>query len=686
MLQYKELEQSSPFPLGITEKRELHFNQRRWNFAIYSKNQLSHLVLQEIPRNLPPVLIPLDITKNRTGDIWHITLELSTTSFAWCWKSFDTDLLIQDPYATLLDTGIIWGDNRWDIKKHKSVPLAINFDWETISKKQNKIETDKPLIIYEMHIRGFTESPSSKTIKKGTFLGAIEKLDHLKKLGVTAIELLPITEFDESEWNRINPVTHEPLCNYWGYSPLSFFAPSGRYFSSPNPLDWPEELCRFIDACHTLNIKVILDMVFNHTGEGNKDGPEYSWKLLSKETYYLLDENGDYINYSGCGNTVNANHPVVTNMILDALRHWVTAYGIDGFRFDLASCLTRDQTGKPMTMPLLLEQIANDPVLSHTLLIMEPWDAAGLYHTGKLWTMTQKALPYCSEWNDRFRDDIRSFIKGTDGFSGKFATRFCGSQDLYGDSHLSSTSINFVTAHDGFSLYDLVSYNTKHNLENGEFNRDGMNDNLSWNCGKEGETDSSSILAMRRKQMENFLVALFLSKGTPMMLMGDEYGHTKKGNNNAWCQDNSLNWFDWQKAELEHELSSCISHLIQIREISNLYTTKAFLTPSDIAWHGIKLFTPDWSYSNRLVACSLMDSSGEELLYIAFYMGLSDIVIEIPTAPKSHNGSKKWKMLVNTGAPRPENFFGLDEAPVITSKTIKLHGHSSLVLYAAVEP
>ncbi len=682
---------STPYPLGATiaqlprdTPHGIAEHGTIWNFAIFSKTPLSHLVLQDLSRSHEPILIPLCTSNNVTGDVWHIQIATPNPHFYWCWASFfnpDKKIeYIQDPYAKLIGSGHEWGKNSWiDIRKGAQLPLGITFDWDSFCKEKHHTLSqantlEEPLCIYEMHIRGFTKDFSSMVSFPGTFQGAIEKIPYLKKLGITAIELMPISEFDEAEWLHKHPVTQEPLYNYWGYSPLNFFSPHGRYFSSKDPLSWPYEFRRFVDICHDNGIKVILDVVLNHTGEGNEKGPSYSWKKLSQETYYLIDKDGKFLNYSGCGNTLNANHPIVADMLIHSLQHWTLAYGVDGFRFDLASCLTRNQAGEPMSEPMVLERIGEDPILSHTILIMEPWDAAGLYQTGNLYKLNQKKLPRFLEWNDKFRDDVRSFIKGTNGFSGPFATRVCGSQDLYYSSPSPTTSVNFVTAHDGFSLMDLVSYNTKHNLENGEHNRDGAQDNHSWNCGIEGPTQDSSIRALRIRQIHNFMVALILSYGTPMILMADEYGHSKKGNNNTWCHDSQLNWFLWNESHTSTSMFFFLQHLIDIRHASGLFNSKRFLTPSDVEWHGKKPYAPDWSYESRFVAYSLLNKDGSPRLYLAFHMGPSDISLEIPPS------EKPWKMYVNTGLTSPGNFARRDEAQKISSAHIKLHSHSTLVL------
>ncbi len=675
--------QSVPFPMGASciERQPGSYT---WNFAVFSKEKLTHFVIQDSKRAEPPSFIPLIEEKNRSGSIWHIQIITSDFSLFWCWavQKDQKYHVIQDPYAKLLDTKNKWGENKWEqIRNGIPLPLGMTYDWEKLYQEHvthlemSKAQKDTPLFIYEMHVRGFTQDQSSRVAFPGTFIGAIEKIPHLKKLGITAVELMPITEFDESEWPRQNPITNRPLYNYWGYSPLNFFAPNGRYFSSDDPQLWPNEFLAFVQTCHQHEIQVILDVVLNHTGEGNENGPNYSFKSLGKEVYYLLGSNEAYLNYSGCGNTINANHPIVSHMLIQSLQHWVMAYGVDGFRFDLASSLTRNQNGNPMNEPLFLEQLTHDPILSKTILIMEPWDAAGLYQTGYLYKLNQKQTPRFLEWNDKFRDDVRRFMRGEKKSAGRFATRMCGSHDLY--SFPPQTSINYVTAHDGFSIQDLVSYNTKHNLENGEMNHDGAYENYSWNCGAEGVTTNNAILSLRIRQMQNYFVALFLAQGSPMMLMGDEYGHTKSGNNNTWCHDSRLNWFLWDNLHSPINMTSFINHLIGIRLSSGLFSQNSFIAPSDIEWHGIKPYTPDWSDESSLVAFSLLNSEGTPVLYIAFYTGhKNDISLEIPAPPQN----KTWCVYVNTSMTRPQNFSLRKKAPKLGSYHIKMHPHSALVL------
>ncbi|HXF29340.1 MAG TPA: alpha-amylase family glycosyl hydrolase, partial [Chlamydiales bacterium] len=511
-----------------------------------------------------------------------------------------------------------------------------------------------------------TKDASSGVQHPGTYHGAIEKIPHLQQLGVTAVELMPIQEFDETEYVRINPKTGEKLYNFWGYSPLSFFAPMQRYAASSDSVN---EFKQMIKAFHKAGIQVILDMVFNHTGEGNEEGRILSWKGFGQKSYYILDAQGKHCNYSGCGNTLNCNEPLVQDMIIASLQHWCSEYHIDGFRFDLASILARGPTGKPLAEPPLLERITHDPLLKDCILIAEPWDAAGLHQVGSFYKKTWKETSRWIEWNDDFRTVVRRFIKGDYNMSGRFATKLSGSQDIYAHGGSPLNSMNYITAHDGFTLHDLVSYNNKHNFENGEDNRDGMNHNDSWNCGIEGETKVQKILSLRKRQMKNYLLALFLAQGIPMLLMGDEYGHTKHGNNNTWCHDNQLNWFLWDEACENEWLQTFIQELIHLRKAIPQISREQFLKKEDVEWHGTTPHHPDWSEANRLVAYTLKDHATHKDVYIAF--NASDETIEL-TFPEALGG-KSWQLTLTTDTTNHKHAI---------HKKMNLHAHSAIVLLA----
>lgn len=639
----KTVDFGSPSPLGAS-----HLGNGWWNFAVYSAHPVSNLVLGDYRTGKPHSKIPLNTEQHVSGDIWHCSCYIEQDRFAWGWEicSPNTSCCTYavDPYALFLRTGHQWGKNGWNEVKAKPDHLlgvaAISepFTWHSHPPLQ-----PNPLIIYESHVRGFTNDPSSHVQHPGTYLGMIEKLPHLKKLGITAIELLPIFEFDETSWKRTNPSSGGRLFDYWGYSPLSFFAPMQRYGTTADPLTTATELKTLVDACHAEGIAVILDVVYNHTGEGNNQGPAYSFKQLDEQAYYLFDDAGEFTNYSGCGNTLNANHPIVSELILSSLRHWVTEYHIDGFRFDLASALTRNQKGGPMSEPSLIEAIIRDPIVGKCLLIAEPWDAAGLYQTGLLYHLNQIQAPALMEWNDHFRDDVRRFIKGDSHTSGQFASRLCGSEDLYGPDGSPRQSINYITSHDGFCLTDLVSYHVKHNLANGEENQDGMNGNFSWNCGAEGPTKKLSIQHLRERQIKNFLVALFLSQGNPMLLLGDECYRSALGNNNTWCQDSPLSWINWDEMKKHEDLQTFITSLIRLRQTCDCFHLDRFLTNDDVQWHGQTANNPEWEPTSHLVALTLFDSSEKARLFIAFNASSDRQRVELP-----RYGDRPWHLVVNT--------------------------------------
>ena len=671
----------TPSPLGAT-----FLGNGWWNFAIYSPRRIIRLGLGKYEVGTPSDLISLDPTLHRTGDIWHICVQVDKERFVWGWEIEPTGEVFAssraryalDPYALLLKTGNGWGKNSWEEICRGSEQLICVATTTNVFQWKNPFHTPlRPthLVIYETHVRGWTRDPSSHVSFPGTYLGMIEKIPHLKALGVTAIELLPIYEFNESEWKLTNPLSGERLFNYWGYSPLSFFSPMQRYGSTPDPIETTRELKLLIEACHDANIAVILDVVYNHTGEGNERGPAYSLKLLDEKTYYIMNEDSTFANYSGCGNTLNANHPIVEELILNSLRHWASEYRIDGFRFDLASALTRSQTGAPMTEPSIMEAIIKDPIVGKCLLIVEPWDAAGLHQTGRLFNLNQCHQPALMEWNDRFRDDVRRFIKGDRGMSGAFANRLCGSEDIYGPDGTPLQSVNYITAHDGFSLYDLVSYHEKSNLPNGEQNRDGMNENASWNCGAEGPTEKHNVLHLRDRQVKNFLIALFLSQGNPMMLLGDECHRTKQGNNNTWCQDTPMSWLNWDQVAANQELITLISILIKIRKESGCFSSNRFLTPEDVEWHGTRAWAPRWNSENHLVACTLNDTSHSPRLFLAFNASSSAHEVEIPRYP-----SGSWHLAINSSRPQ-EKYSAWEAIPRLTRHAFEMAPYSSIVLY-----
>jgi glycogen operon protein len=497
-------------------------------------------------------------------------------------------------------------------------------------------------VIYELHVRGYTRHPSSGVEQPGTFLGLCEKIPHLKALGVTAVQLMPAMEFEEGDAPRKHPVTGEALRNYWGYSPLSFFAPRASYASTPG--EEAREFKEMVKQFHKAGLEVILDVVFNHTCEGNENGPTLGFRGLDNAIYYMLDKEGKYLNFSGCGNTVNSNHPLVRDLILDSLVELVAEYHIDGFRFDLAAILGRGPAGKVLEEPTLLQHIAEHPILSGTKLLAEAWDAGGLNHQGK--------FPGWGRWvefNGLFRDDVRRFVRSEGGVTTAVAKRIMGSLDLYGESAKHPYhSLNFVTCHDGFTLHDLVAYNKKNNWANGEDNRDGWDDNLSFNCGHEGPTSNAHVLALRQRQMRNLLTLLFLSQGVPFVLMGDEFGRSQQGNNNAYCQDNETSWVDWSLAQKNAGLVRFVAQMIALRKRHFALSREQFV--ARVRWHGLKAGEPDWTGQTRTLAMELQGGHGQSRFYVLFNTHWESQKFVLP-----HADGGRWRRLVDTNLPSPDD-------------------------------
>ena len=654
------IERGHPLPLGVTLHRS------GTNFSIFSKHATScSLLLMEpgVPGGL--MTFPLDPHSNCTGQVWHIFIAGLDAGAHYAYRfdmrpnpnpqiyRFKESNLLLDPYALVLSGGAEWGTYPAGTRPFRLGVIADNhFDWEQ----------DQPLntplvdsIIYEMHVRSFTRHPTSGVAHPGTFAGLIEKIPYLKSLGVTAVELLPVNEFEESDTNRVNPFTGEPLRNLWGYQPTAFFAPNAAYSSKRDDGDQVREFKQLVKAMHQADMEVILDMVFNHTAEGAEDGPTWSFRGIDNTTYYILDpQTGQYLNYSGCGNTVNANNPVVRDFIIDCLRYWVTEMHVDGFRFDLASILGRGQDGSVLKNPPLLESMAYDPVLANTKLIAEAWDAAGLYQVG-----TFPSWGRWAEWNGIFRDDVRKFVKSDAGMTSPLATRLLGSPDLYETSAREPYhSINFVTCHDGFTLTDLVSYNEKHNLANGENNQDGNNANLSWNCGVEGPSNDPTVNALRARQRKNLAAILLFAHGVPMMLSGDEMGRTQQGNNNAYCQDNEVSWLNWDIAKENADLLRFFRLMIAFRKRCPMLRRDTFTldagTGFHVTWHGAKRMSADWSPESRSVAMQWtqthLDGSQDDMHFIA-HAHWEDRRFELPEIARP----RKWYQLVDTALPSPRD-------------------------------
>jgi len=532
-------------------------------------------------------------------------------------------------------------------------------------------------------VRGFTSHPSANVQHRGTFDGMREKIPHLKALGINCVELMPIQEFDEMANKFFNPETGRPLMNYWGYSQLGFFAPKAGYAASGAMGGQVNEFKSLVKALHADGIEIILDVVYNHTAEEDADGPTLSFRGLDNATYYLLDADGDYYNFSGCGNSLNANHPVVRDFILDSLRYWVSEYHVDGFRFDLASILTRDPNGWPLDNPPLVEAIAHDPILANCKLIAEAWDAAGLYQVGN--------FPHYgrfSEWNGRYRDDLRRFLRGDMGQIPTITRRLLGSPDIYAERS-PLASINFITSHDGFSLHDLFAYNKKHNWANGENNRDGDNNNLSWNCGVEGETEDADVLTLRRRLMYNSIAILMLSQGIPMLLMGDEIEHTKHGNNNTYGHDDERNWFNWDDVTRNPNLLYFCQQAIAFRRAHVLLRQPRFLyqrrqesdpiapEQAEISWHGVEAWSPDWAEHSRTIAFMLSHPAQDDYIYVAINMHWKRHWFELPSLPEECS----WHQFMYTGAPRVGIIAPVgEERPLLQQRQVLVNGRSLVVL------
>jgi isoamylase/glycogen operon protein len=659
-----------PYPFGVTSF------EKGTNFAIEAKNvkKLSLCLFEENQQDKPFKEIELDPLIHKTGEVWHICIEGISPNFLYAYRMIpeqpeDASYLLLDPYAKLVASHSSWGNRDHPYRPFGKVTPS-TFDWQ--GDKLPQIPS-KDLVLYEMHIRGFTRDPSSEVHHPGTYLGVIEKIPYLKELGINALEIMPIHEFNENEAVQVQPKTKEKLVNYFGYSTVNFFSPMNRYASQSAQDQAAIEFKTMVRELHKNGIEVILDVVFNHTFEGNKEGPTLSYRGFNPHAYYMIDAQGNYLNFSGCGNTFNANHPISYELIINSLRHWVTEMHVDGFRFDLASVFTRAENGTPLAHAPIVEAISKDPILANIKLIAEAWDAGGLYqvggfYPGKRW----------SEWNGRYRDVVRRFIKGTGGHKTAFATALCGSQDLYGWGRSPSCSVNFVTAHDGFSLADLVTYNDKHNEENGENNRDGFDHNDSWNCGLEGHSSNKKIVYLRERQIRNFHLALMISQGIPLILMGDEYAHTRHGNNNTWCQDNELNWFLWNRLDLRPGFHRFFRSLIQFRKAhAHLLARDNFLGDKDITWHGLTPLNPEWGNDNHFVSFTLNSEEGPAL-YIAFNAAHTAQTINLP----SPGEKKHWSWIVNTHNAPPEDFFEEEESPRLLTNTFRIPSYSAIVLKA----
>ena len=633
------------FPFGAT------ITDGGVNFSVFSREAKScTLVLYHHGQQEPFVEIPFPETF-RIGNVYAMMvygLDTETVEYGYRFGGewaperglrFDERKVLLDPYAKSVSGRSVWRDGKDGDFIHRGQIIREDYAWEG----------DKPLeipfsdlVIYEMHVRSFTADKSSGVKRWGTFAGLTEKIPYLRELGVNCVELMPVFEFDEFE--NVREHGGRTLVNYWGYSTVGFFAPKAGYAASaPFGLE-ADEMKNMVRLLHKNGIEVILDVVFNHTAEGDENGPVISFKGIDNRTYYLLTPDGHYYNFSGCGNTMNCNYATVRSMILDCLRYWVASYHIDGFRFDLASILTRDENGEPMMTPPLLEAIARDPVLGRCRLIAEAWDGGGLYQVGRFPSWNR-----WSEWNGRYRDCVRRFIKGDGSAAEELINRLCGSPDMY-EGRGTAASVNFITCHDGFTLRDLVSYNEKHNEGNGEDNRDGCNDNLSWNCGAEGDTDDENILSLRRRQMKNMLTVLLMSRGVPMLLSGDEFGNTQYGNNNAYCQDNEISWLDWRLFKKNRDLFTYTKKLIALRRRHPVLRAAHFDTGyngtgyPEMSFHG----TEPWKERGEplTLACLYAEdhikygTKRDTYIYFMINSHWEDHVFTLPIVPEGHT----WKI------------------------------------------
>ncbi len=650
----------SPLPLGVRDCCD------GFNFAVFSRHAraVELLLFEDVEADEPFLVVSLDSPSHRTGDIWHVLLDGVEWGQAYAWRvhgpfdparghRFDNRRWLLDPY-----TVAVGGTERWNFARltseagntdrnaapsAKCVLVSSRFDWQGVSRPARSWPDT---VIYETHVRGLTIHPSARAAHPGTFLGVIEKIPYLLELGVTAVELMPVQEFNERDNPRRNPTSGAPLRNYWGYSSAAFFAPKAGYATGSSPECQVSEFKTMVRELHRAGIEIILDVVFNHTAEGDERGPTLNFRGLDNAIYYMLaDDRRHYRNYTGCGNTLNCNHPVVRDYIIDCLRYWATEMQVDGFRFDLASVLGRDARGELLPNPPLLERIAEDPILRDVKLIAEAWDAGGAFQVGSFpgqrW----------AEWNARFRDDVRRFWRGDPGMIGALAWRLCGSADLYErDGKAPVNGINFVTCHDGFTLNDLVSYAAKHNEANGEEGRDGSDANFSANHGVEGETDDSPIEALRLRQIKNMLATLLLSRGVPMLLGGDEFRRTQQGNNNAYCQDNELSWYDWGLLDRNRELFRFVRQMIAFRRQHPVLRADAFYTKRDVRWFDTDGYPPDWSGVGRTLGCAITPDSSEELpLCVLFNADTAPVTFAIPPSPEG----TRWYVRIDTTRTTP---------------------------------
>ncbi len=688
----------SPLPLGAT------IHDRHVRFSIFSRNatRVWLMLFNHYDDDMPARELEFDPVLNRTGDIWHMDVYGVGEGQLYLYRMdgpnnperghrFDPGIGLIDPYARAL-TGTFDSDCE---QAAMSKLHSGQFGWSPkcmVESPSFNWRGDKPLnrplrhtVIYEMHVKGFTAHPSSGANAPGTYAGVIEMMPHLQEMGITAVELLPVQTFDRGLFGHTNPLTGKPLTNYWGYNPINFFSVEPGYSSRTELGQQIYEFKLMVRELHRAGIEVILDVVYNHTAEGNHLGPVFSFKGIDNSIYYLLeDDKRNYKNFSGTGNTVNCNHPVVRDLILDSLRYWVVDMHVDGFRFDLASVLGRDQLGNMLENPPIVERIAEDPILRNTKIIAEAWDAAGAYQVG--------AFPgrRWAEWNGRYRDDMRRFWRGDAGMVSALATRLAGSSDLYlDDGRTPCHSINFITSHDGFTLNDLVSYNQKHNLANSENNRDGDDNNISDNMGVEGPTKNQPIEQRRVRRIKNFIATLMLSQGVPMMLAGDEFRRTQQGNNNGYAQDNKISWIDWSFKQKYGEVYRFARHMISFRKQHPIFYRSHFFVGQsgnalDIQWFSTELTEPDWSEKSHTLMC-LIDGRREIIgenrsdndALLMFNNGQGSAYFHLPPAPKG----KLWRLIIDTAfAPPFDIRLPGKEVELPNQSTYTVQGESVVVL------
>jgi len=672
------------------------------NFSVFSRRATAAtLVLFEKGAAVPFEEIPFP-KEFRIGDVFAMVvygLELERIEYGYRMDGpyepaaglrFNPQVILMDPYAKAISGRNVWAEPPdWSSPyPYRACLVPEDFDWEDDRPLEKPLED---LIIYEAHVRSFTRHPSAQVQHPGTFAGLLEKIPYLKELGVNCIELMPVFEFDEFDNSRTHPDTGEGLLNYWGYNTVGFFAPKAGYAATGRLGMQVDEFKTLIKELHRNGIEVMLDVVYNHTAEGNEQGPTLSFRGLDNSTYYMLTPDGYYYNFSGVGNTVNCNDPVVRSMVRDSLRYWASEFHIDGFRFDLASILGRDPCGGPMASPPLLEALAFDPILSKCKLIAEAWDAGGLYQVGSF-----PAYGRWAEWNGKYRDTVRRFLRSDAGQLGELAQCIQGSPNLYGGNGRGPTaSINFITCHDGFTLHDLVSYNQKHNEANGEGGRDGNDDNLSWNSGEEGESGDPQVQALRLRRMKSAVALLMVSQGVPMLLSGDELARSQGGNNNNYCHDSELSWIDWELTGPGSEMLRFVKHCIAFRQRHTVLRSKEHLRnadflelgSADISWHGTRAWNMDWSGESRLLAFMLDGryarggQARDDSIYVAMSSSWEALTVELPAPPAG--GS--WHVFANTGADAPGDVYEPGTEPPLPDPRQLLVGARSVVILVAKE-